>query len=194
MNPDPRLRRRLNPQLEPGEWVYWTGKPLPLRMALEEREALILGGLSLVVIVILQTIYPRHIFSIPMMGVGFSVEWIDLFFIVVAGLCFAQPIYRYWAATQTIYAITNRRALALKPTRKGRVVQSYTKIQHIERHDLPEGRGDLIFGTKRLITPYGRFGMRVHERDIGFFGIENAAQVEQLMLKTFSSAETDKSL
>ena len=187
--PDTKTRRLLNPQLEPGEWVYWTGKPLPLRMALEEREALVLGVLSVIVILILQIIYPhKHIFSIPLLGIGFGVEWIDLFFGVIAVLFFAQPIYRSWAATQTIYVITDRRAFTLKPTRKGRIVQSYTKIQHIERRDLPNGRGDLIFGSKRLVTNWGRFGARISSRDIGFFGIDNVHDVEQLMLKTFGDS------
>ena len=195
MNTDPALRRQLNPQLEPGEWVYWAGKPLPLRMALEEREALALGILSVVILVLLQIIYPHaHIFSIPLLGIGFGVEWIDLFFGVIALLFLAQPIYRYWTATQTIYAITNRRAFTLKPTRKGPVVQSYTHIQHIKRRDLPEGRGDLIFGTKRLVTNHARFGTRTHSRDIGFFGIDNVREVEQLMIKTFSGTADDDSL
>src|SRR5205085_6342103 len=68
MNTDPKLRPQLNPQLEAGEWVYWAGKPLPLRMALEEREGLILGVLALIVLVILQIIYSRtYIFSVPLL-------------------------------------------------------------------------------------------------------------------------------
>jgi len=189
--PDTQTRRLLNPQLEPGEWVYWTGKPLPLRMALEEREALGLGILSVVTLILLQMVYPHeHIFSIPLLGIGFGVEWIDLFFGVIALLFLAQPIYRYWTATRTIYAITDRRAFTLKPTRKGKIVQSYTKIQRIERRDLAQGRGDLIFGTRRLVTNYGRFGARIHSKDIGFFGIENAREVEQLMIKTFKVGDS----
>ncbi|MEO8394492.1 MAG: hypothetical protein ABI700_15975 [Chloroflexota bacterium] len=171
-------------------------KPLPLRMALEEREGLILGALAFAVLLILQFTFPHaYIFSVPLLGLAFGVQWVDLFFGLATLLCFAQPIYQYWVATRTIYAITDRRAFTLKPTRKGPIVQSYKNIQQIKRRDLPDGRGDLIFGTKRLVTKSSRFGARVHERDIGFFGIDNVREVEQLMIKTFrSGTESDESL
>ena len=186
-------RRLLNAQLQRNEWVLWSGRPEPLRYALRESPALLLGVLSLILLLLIPDFDPG-LEAIYIALLGIRVHWMIVFFAAVALLGIAQPIYFYWVATQTIYAVTDRRALSIKPTRKGRVIQSYTNIEKIERRDLANGTGDLIFGYERHIVRSMRYGTRVHLRGIGFIGIHDVARVEQLMQSKLASKQSAESL
>lgn len=86
-----------------------------------------------------------------------------------------------------VYAISNRRAIILRKNR----VQSFAAkdLQFIERTMHRDGSGDIIFREehyKRLIPAGGAIMHQKKERvTTGFYGIENPAEVEAIMLETF---------
>lgn len=100
--------------------------------------------------------------------------------------------YLYHQAARTVYAVTNQRALIIKPTFDGKSILAYNIISYIERKSRAGGKDDLIFASETY-SPfiytnfYANHSKSYHYRirKIGFFGIENAREVEQLMLKTF---------
>jgi hypothetical protein len=86
-----------------------------------------------------------------------------------------------------IYAITDRRVLMIGKDS----VQSYGEqdIQFIKRKMNKDGTGDIIFREEaRAGTAfYGSnvYGSRTYTTPIGFFGISDPHEVEELMLETF---------
>jgi ABC-type multidrug transport system fused ATPase/permease subunit len=90
-------------------------------------------------------------------------------------------VRRYLRANQSIYAISNERALIIE----GNEVHSFgaASLQHIKRRN-----NDLIFKTEHVRRDNGAaygLGWRDETIEEGFFGIENPEQVELLMIETF---------
>ncbi len=169
----------IDAELQSGEQVLWVGRPTPLRLALQNGEALVTGVLAVAAFLVLLFVFPvANIFSFLVFGCGFP--WVFLFFFLLPFYYFARPVSDYLAAERTVYAVTNRRALIIKPKLRGKVVKSYNRIAQIERRDLTGGSGDLIFGSETEAR--GRASSRVRTRKIGFYGIANVREVERLML------------
>ena len=177
----------VSPHLYAREKLLWVGKPTPIRVLMYNRGNLVIVTMTIAFVFVWFTLT----------GFGFlliadtQIRVLSLFLIPVAGLLI-YVIYRYWRATQIVYAISNRRALIIKPTIDGTSVLAYNVIPYIERRSRANGKGDLIFAsqayTRVLANNFQREGSyTVGIRKIGFFGIDNALQVEELMVKTFSS-------
>jgi len=86
---------------------------------------------------------------------------------------------QHYQSRANLYAVTNRRAIILRRKR----VQSFgaADLQFIERKMNRDGSGDIIFKRDYY-----------ESQAAGFFGIQNPAEVEALMLETFRAKETDK--
>ena len=99
---------------------------------------------------------------------------------------FALSLFRAaLTANWTIYAVTNRRILIIKQLRLGeKAVGAYAREFVIERNKLGNERGDLIFTNVRTEEYVGRNRPPL-QNIITFYGIENVAEVEQLILDTF---------
>ena len=191
---DPQLRSLINAELQRGEKLLWVGKPTPLRVVMQNREVVIVGVLLLIVMICVLFIFPNaHVFSVNLVGLGFSFGWILLIFVLLGLTYFARPIYDYFMARRTIYAVTDRRALILKGRLRGRKALSYRQLEQVKRRDQLNGRGDLIFGSETYVVRRSS-GVRVRTRKIGFFGIENAREVEALLLEHISGTDPQKSL
>lgn len=167
-------------ELQYGETVLWVGKPAPSRIALQNREALVTGVLALAALAVIIIGFPGvYVFNLLFFGCAFP--WVALLFVLLPVYYFMRPVTDYLAAERTIYAVTNRRVLIIKPRLGGRIVQSYNRIENVERRDLSGGKGDLFFASETQATRAG-VGYRVRTRKVGFFGIPNPREVEQLML------------
>jgi hypothetical protein len=174
----------LSAELQSGETLLWVGKPSALHMALRNRDALVTAGIALAALFVVLTAFPfTAIFSFVFFGC--AMPWVIALFVAVPLYYVARPVLDYLAAGRTIYAITDRRALIIKPKRGGRVVETYRTSGQIERRDLGGGRGDLLFASE--IDPRSRRDYRI--RKVGFFGVERVREVERLMLSTLALGE-----
>ena len=190
MTDHPELRSIVNAELQRGEKLLWVGKPLPIRLIMQERKVVVAAILLVIVLIALAMIiliFPNsHLLSLHLLGMGFSFGLIVVGFVLLGLTYFARPIYDYIMAIRTIYAVTDRRALILKGTLRGRVAQSYKQIDQVKRRTLIKGKGDVIFGSEtKKVRRQGQ--SVVVTRKIGFFGIDDARQVEQIMLETFKT-------
>jgi hypothetical protein len=184
MNMDFESQQTAQAQLEMGERLLWYGKPDPKR------------GLWATI--------PLVLFAIPWTGFavfwmaaasGLFFEdsepgWISLFalfgvpFVLVGLGMLTSPYWLYKKAKQTVYALTNRRAMIITggSTKK---VQSFTgnDMGVIERTERSNGIGDVIFAT---------IAGKKSDQPVGFMGISEARRVERLLLDTFKKDKETK--
>ncbi len=183
---DPIIQSDIAAELQPGETILWLGKPMALRIALQDRDAVVTSLLALAALVVVLVGLPVLVFfNLLFFGVGFPL--LSLLFAAILLYYFARPFSAYLRAARTTYAITDRRVLIITSGLHGRVVQSFNHIERVERHDLADGKGDLIFGSETQATRGGA-GYRLRTRKVGFFGIANPRQVEQTLLTALSGA------
>ena len=190
MNDEPNLRQIANAELYPDEKLLWVGKPSPMRIVTQyaHRENLISGTIITVIFVVF--LFTGDFFGLSSIRLGnLQIPLFSLVLIPIVGLLLFTA-YTYWRAGQMVYAITKRRALIIKHTLDGKSVLAYNVMPSIERRDLANGKGDLIFASETYSplfpTNYyssGNYNYRV--RKVGFFGIDNAYEVEQLLFTTF---------
>lgn len=186
------LRNEVTPQLHPGEKLLWVGKPMPLRVMLSRGDLIpAVTGVAMIVfmLVLFNSIGFGSFSSANFDGPGspvFSIfNWFPLIFVGFGLLTISKPIYEFLMAGRTVYALTDQRAIIIKPVLSGgKKVESYTDSEGIERHDIADGKGDLVF-QREMYTTYSNRRRRVRTRKIGFFGIPNVQQVEAMMLRTF---------
>lgn len=105
---------------------------------------------------------------------------IPVFLILVVLAAVLLPMYR---RRQTVYAVTDRRALIMEGGR----TRSFgaNDIEFIERRMARGGTGDVVFATQIRDRYAGNTGRRIVSEPIGFMGIERPQQVEALMLQVF---------
>ncbi len=191
---DPTLREIVSPEIRHGEKVLWIGKPTPLRVLTQQyAEEVISAILIIVAAIFISTVtsFDLTSFEYGYGGGGFVFPLFGLIFIAVLGFSLLRPIYAFWQATKTIYAVTDYRALILKPTFGSMSVTSYPNVERIERRRLTGDKGDLIFATETY-SARGRYGYRTRRRKVGFYGIPNARRVEDLLLENIPGAQYPK--
>lgn len=169
---------RVDEELLAGEEVLWIGRPS--------------GGAA-------GTTAPLNIIVLLLLIVGFLIgiftglEATPMIWLVLLGilapvvlLMFLQQGRGPWSNRSTIYAVTDRRALIIRPDR----VQSYgpRDIQFIERRMRRNGRGDILFAREPGAAS-GYYAARPNPMSVGFFGIEDSRAVEALMLEVFRPVE-----
>jgi hypothetical protein len=105
---------------------------------------------------------------------------IPLLLILLLVAAIAIPLIR---RSQSLYAVTDRRALIMQ----GRRTRSFgaNDIQFIERRMTRGGTGDVIFASQIKDRYAGNTGRRITTEPVGFLGIEHPQEVEALMLDVF---------
>lgn len=185
------IRERIRGELYADEKLLWAGKPAPVRVLLQSTHGENVTSTLLIVFLLgfFVLVFADHgITSITIANVQLPLSSVVI--IPIAWMA-ATLSYGYWRATQIIYAVTSRRALILRQTIDGQDVLAYNIIPYIERRTHAGGKSDLIFATQTyspwFYNNYGRSGNYFYRiRQVGFFGIDNAREVEELMVKTFS--------
>lgn len=195
MMQDVDLRAGIIPELYTGEVLLWAGKPTPRYVLHQQLEEIM--NLLLFTFAVACALFGCLVFGLRDISIGaFRVPIFTLLLLPgIVLVCFVAYCYRQ--AARTRYAVTNQRALIIKPTLDGESVLAYNLIPYIERRSRANGRDDLIFASETY-TPLtysyftrnstGSYKYRI--RKIGFFGIENGREVEVLMVRTFKRQPT----
>lgn len=213
-----KLRERIFPELEPGEKIFWMDQPRPATgfswwLMAPCLFAIPWTGFTLFWIAGAIGAFDkgRAVFAqIDIQRLLFGAFGIP--FLLIGLAMFFSPFWarkkRLKAARDTVYLITDRRALILNAGYLGDsllgslaggavlglgksryLVTSYPpdKLGNIQRIQREDGTGDLAFGETILTSESN--SERTHTRD-GFFGVPDAREVEKMLRLLARSAET----
>lgn len=175
-----QILERVEAELLSDEDLLWVGQPHPTRFLMSASNKTHPLLATIVGIEILLLILATFASLFLLAGI--------LLFSLVMTAILGEIGQQLYSAKQTIYAITNKRALTIH----GGEVETFGKndLQSIIKKTKSKGRGDIIFrrDSQERMTASG-FGLMLHRQEVkerGFLGIENPQQVELLLLDTFS--------
>jgi len=144
---DPALQNLVNSEMESGEKLQWSGQPEPTRIAK--------GALPMLLFAIPWTAFACFWVTMASIGVSHSPQVGPMMIFPLFGLPFilvglgmlSSPLIVYRQAKRTVYAITNKRALMLKASGRGKTVVSYQPAQFadINRVEYAPNKGDLTW-------------------------------------------------
>lgn len=170
-----------NGQLDSGERLLWAGKPAPQGAAIGALPMTLFGllfaGFAAFWIWAAAGGMSRSSgggFSGP--GALFPLFGIP-FLLVGLGMIFG-PLWAFLGARNTIYAVTDRRAMIVTGSRT-KSVRSFTRdeIGEITRVERPDGTGSLMFASVSRTSSKGHISVS----RVGFEGIPDVRRVEQLI-------------
>src|SRR5271170_1405877 len=144
---DPTLQNLVNSELESGEKLQWSGQPEPTRLAK--------GTLPILLFAIPWTAFACFWVTMACTGVSHMHQFGPMMIFPLFGLPFifvglgmlSTPLFVYRQAKRTVYAITNKRALMLKASGRGKTVVSYRPADfgNINRVEYAPNKGDLTW-------------------------------------------------
>jgi hypothetical protein len=175
------LQSVIDQELEQSEVLRWSSQP-SVSQAFKKALPAVFGGTVWLAfsIVAAVAIYAksREGEDVPVM-----VMVIMGFFILIGLLLLTSPFWAVKTAKNTVYAITNQRAIIA--VKKGSVIdiQSFRedKLRDINKRIRSDGSGDLIFERQVSHHHSRKHGTHEHTKEIGFFGIPAVNQVQDII-------------
>jgi hypothetical protein len=187
-----QIEQSLVTELKTGERLLWTGTPDFKRAAKSTLSSawviLVMFIPIMMFIPIFQTASRHHQQDFP--------YFVMLMPMLIVLLIIVPILFSIFTEQQkirgTVYGLTDQRAIIISET-KQRSVKSYYKndIRNLERIDLPNNTGDVIFARPEPRSASSGNGLSARAfQPIGFIGIPNPRDVENLIVKNIlKSAE-----
>ena len=171
------MQRVLERELCSGEQVVWSQQPRPGALVYKSFTTFLLG-IPFFTFAVIWTYGASGGFESSRTNKAswppwFPMLWGGMFMIVGAGLLLS-PLWAYWKAVRTVYAITDQRAiLIVAPWRRS--IHSFVGQQLVDIHRVEDegDRGDIVFHRE---ARSGKHGDSYY--DVGFLGIEGVREAE----------------
>lgn len=114
-------------------------------------------------------------------------QWVCTFVASIGPIGLLAAAFSFKTQPPTVYFVTNRRALAVSGKGSQHVTSYWPdQLGDISRKEYGDGSGDLQFAKIRKTDDRGEIEVHLH----GFYGIENAKQVERLIVELRENAIT----
>lgn len=176
------LQRRVDRELEPGEELWWLGAPRPSLLTPSSLVACCVGLIFACFSVVFMVAVSRMEAASWSDGLQFRDAYplFGLPFLLVGMLLFTVPYWSLKKAQNTVYAITNRRAILFQ----GILTLSIhtfgpDRLTQVFRRERSNGTGDVII--QRL--PWADSDGFAHVQEQGFMKIKDPKKVEDLLRK-----------
>lgn len=180
-----KLEERVQPELESGERVEWKEMPIPHYFSATSTGAF-LFAISWTAFAIFWMFGASQSGSIAFTSFGIP------FFLIGIGML-SSPIWTYRKSLNTIYVITDRRAIIFDGGRSV-TIRSYEpeRLQKVFRKERKDGSGDVIIAHKEWRDSDGD----KQRKELGFIRIKDSKKVETMLKKLAErdvSVKADKS-
>ena len=179
------LRGLVENELGQDEALTWIGQPMPRFFGMRSL-SLFLFGIPCTAFALFWIVGAAG-FEIPDFDEGF--DWFPLFgvpFVLIGFGMLSSPIWSRLKARKTVYVVTDRRAIMFDGG-FSTTIRSFgpDRLDDIRRRQRRDGSGDLIFEKE---ISYDSEQHR-HSTDIGFIGIADVKQVEDLVRDVLRAAQ-----
>lgn len=172
------LQTKVNNELKPDEVIRWIEKPIPAFFGPKSTGAFLFA-------------IPWTAFALFWIcgAAGFQIpdfnEGADLFPLfglpfVLIGLCMlSSPLWNYLKTSNTVYAITNQRAIIVEVGISSTKTYTYTQEQlgHIYRKEKRDGSGDVLFAKRTWKDSDGD----KQTEEVGFIKIAKPREAEEML-------------
>lgn len=175
-----KLLRRIDRELEAGEFIKWVEQPLPRFFTLQSL-AYFLFGIPWTAFAIFWT-YREAGFKIPVLHEGIKFEHLfALFgvpFVLVGFWLLTSPLREWLKPFRTVYLITDKRAISIE-SGWFTIIRNYTSAQlkDLYRKERGDGTGDVVITTRLRRGGEGNSWTE----EIGFMNVRNPREVEKLL-------------
>ena len=179
---------RIKSELDPGERLLWAGRPLSKPIVFGR--GYLISGLLASVFFVLGFVFLRMTFRAGLAPdekpVGLLIFMFFMAFIIVMGILISRrENYTQHSRTESsLYALTDRRAIAWLPVVKKQGVQVVSihkgESLSLSRIDYPDGTGDVLFRSK-VKGEYEEFD---RNEFTGFEGVVNPRLVSEMCRRT----------
>lgn len=190
-----RLARVVQAELTLGEQLLWAGRPSLVWFTMRG----LWPGLVGAVMAAMGVMWVRQVaatakefgnFAADVPGPATVFPLIGCAIIAVGGLLLLSPVWFYWQARRTVYAVTAQRAMVVRRGVLGAAsCESYgpEKLGQMFRRQWSARRGDLVF--EEMVLPIGARGAPDGVRRIrrGFLSLDGVAEVEDLIRRELLS-------
>jgi hypothetical protein len=174
------LRKKIDNELQPGEFIRWVEQPIP-RFFTAASIGSILFGIPWTSFAIFwmcgasgfqlpdlrEGLQPQHLF--PLFGLPF---------VLIGFGMLSSPIWVWQAARKTVYLVTDKRAISIQGG-SSTTIRSYLpdQLKDIYRKERADGTGDVIIRIRLWKDSDGD----QRSEEIGFFGVRNPREVENML-------------
>jgi hypothetical protein len=180
----PELRAKLERELHPGERIRWSGTPVP-RWFTPAALAPFLFAIPWTAFAIFWTCGAAG-FKVPDFKDGADLfPLFGLPFILVGLGMLSAPLWVRRKAKGTVYAITDRRAIAIEGG-WSTTIRSFLpdKLGAVFRRERRDGSGDVLISRRAWRDSDGD----AQSDDLGFFSVANPKEIEAMLLELHRSA------
>jgi hypothetical protein len=174
-----QLRQKIDRELEPRETIKWVGQPIPRYFTAASITTFFFA-------------IPWTAFAIfwmwgasgfgQLLTLGFGLHLLfplfGLPFVLIGFVMLLSPIWIKQAALQTVYLITDQRAIVIEGGFKT-TVRSYRpeQLQEVYRQENKDGTGDVIINVRHWKDSDGDR----RSEALGFMGIRNPKEAERML-------------
>lgn len=178
-----RLRQTVDQELKAGEAIRWIEQPIARLFTRTTTSIFVAGLLSLGFF----GYFTYHWLGLPSSQSNDAASWdfVQVGGLLVGGLCLllscvplAVPFLSWQAARQTVYVITDQRALIVQGGWRT-TIRSFNpnQLRQTYRVERPNGMGNVIIAVRHWIDNEGD----AQSEEIGFMDIRNPKAVEELL-------------
>lgn len=187
MNIPRYLQEKVDCELEPGERIQWMDMPVPRFFTAASTPVFIFG--------IVWTAFTSVWMTAAVLGSSMSKQrtiftfflLFGLVFFVVGLLMLSSPIFARRKAMNTLYVITDRRAITFEGGRTI-TVRSFLpdQLRNVYRREKRDGTGDVIF-VEHIVE--GSRGSSRRE-ELGFMRVRDPKMVEEMLRRLSETVKT----
>ena len=167
------LRRKIENELQPGEFIRWIEQPIPHYSTAASIGAALFN--ILLTSFAIFWMWGASVFKLPDIKEGLQPQYLFIL------LCFGMlsfPVWVWQVARKTVYLVTDKRAISIHGGWSTTIrIYLPDQLKNIYRKQRADGTGDVIISIRRWKDSDGDN----RSEEIGFLGVRNPQETENML-------------